>query len=67
MTLKWFQIDVSILWICPLIDDKLPHNIVKLAVEIMSLWLVISTATNKTLKIVNCHIKMRGKDVEKQL
>jgi len=27
------QIDISFLWVCPLIDDKLRHNIVKVAVE----------------------------------
>jgi len=27
------QIDVSFLCVCPLIDDKLRHNIVKVAVE----------------------------------
>ena len=27
------QIDVSFLCVCPLIDDKLRHNIVKMAVE----------------------------------
>ena len=44
------QIDVSFFCVCPLIDYKLRHNIVKVAVEITSRTRVISAAREKTTK-----------------
>ena len=35
------QIDISFLCICPLIDDKVHHNIVKVYCRTTCLWLVV--------------------------
>jgi len=38
------QFDIRFLCVCPVIDDKLHHDIVRVAVEIMSRKLEISSA-----------------------
>lgn len=45
------QIDVSVLCVCPLIDDNSSHDVVKVAAEITSPWQVISTANFDNLMV----------------
>jgi len=42
------QIDVSFLCVCPLIDDKLRHNIVKVAVEPRAAVLIDLNSVGRT-------------------
>ena len=60
------QIDVSFLWVDPVIDNEFRHNIVKVALDRL-VGSVIITQTHEKLIIVNEHARIPNNISSKKL